>query len=72
MKYVRLKTGKIKTTTNKGHHRKLGTKKSVASAGRYKTKLGKVRTYSKSFGLNKWPAKSDARKITRHLGLRGS
>jgi hypothetical protein len=70
VKYVRLKTGRIKTTTNKGHHRKLAGRKKVASAGRYRTtKSGKVRTYSKSHGLGIKPKRGDAKRIKRHLGL---
>ena len=71
MKYIRTKTDKVKTTTNKGHHKNLAKPSSVASAGRYKVeKSGKVKTYSKSHGLNKTPAKGDAKKIERKIKSR--
>jgi hypothetical protein len=69
MKYVRTKKNIIKITTNAGHHTKTGVKASeVKSAGRFKiTKGGKVKTYSKSFGFEKWPQRGDARLIKRSI-----
>lgn len=66
MKYVRTKSDKIKTTPNSGHHKNIGTKKTVVSAGRF-TEKGKVQTYSRSYGLNKKPEKGDAKKIAKRF-----
>jgi hypothetical protein len=65
-KYVRMRSGEIRTTARSGHHKNLAKKKDVVSAGRYtKDDEGKVRTYSKSYGLKKYPAKGDARRLKK-------
>jgi hypothetical protein len=64
---VRTKKDSIRTTSVKGHHNKIATKKEVKSAGRYTVKKGTVKTYSKSYGFNVTPKKGDAKLIKRKV-----
>lgn len=67
MKYLIMKSGRVKTFPDNVSHSKMGSKKTVRSGGFVRIRNGKTETYDKSYSLNIPSRKSDAKLVEKHL-----